>query len=359
MAAADNTQQDQQAKQQASVQALEAGKLPVAAQDRITAMRSGTDGWTSDLTTQEFASIRHAGFDPLGMVMGSCVMHIAAQWGYALNYVNPGESRIYPCTHQFTAVLGNVGYYGSGSDDRGGGPMYALATSFGEHLPGINWQHATYEAGLTAARDLALRRLMEEAAGLSAHGVVGVEVRISRMADLANTLEMTMIGTAVTRPGAPLPKMPFTSHLDGQAFAKAIHGGYVPVRLVIGVGALEIDPGCITEYQAQSWNNQEMQQLSEGAAMGRMLAINHLDHEVQAANADGCVGVTVQSEFYELRNEARLMEVICIGTAVRHYTGPAVRNPKASAKRHHTGRAVRHYTDAPLDALPSGILRLK
>ncbi len=332
MAAADNTQ-EQQARQQASVQALEAGKLPVAAQDRITAMRSGTDGWTSDLTTQEFASIRHAGFDPLGMVMGSCVMHLASQWGYALGFVNTGASRVYPCPHGF-GLGGGMGYGGGGMGYGGGGSMYGAPVG-GEHFPGYNWEHVTYEAGMTAARDLALKRLMEEAAGLSAHGVVGVEVRISRMADIANTLEMTMIGTAVTRPGAPMPQMPFTSHLDGQAFAKVIHGGYVPVRLVIGVGALEIDPGCVTEYQAQSWNNQEMQQLSEGAAMGRMLAINHLDHEVQAANADGCVGVTVQSEFYELPNEARLMEMLCIGTAVRHYT------------------------DAPLDALPSGILRLK
>lgn len=298
-----------QQEREQSIQALDAGKLPVAAAQRISAIEQGVDGWTSDLSVQELAAILHAGFTPIGMVMGSAVYRVAAQWGYSATWSNGGVTRTYPCPH---------------------GYRYSQDA---EHRSGYNWEHTIYEAGLTNARNLALERLIAEAMGLSAHGVVGVEVRIKRMAE--GYIEFTLIGTAVRRPGAPPVKEPFTSHITGQDFSKTIHAGFVPVRLVIGIGALEIDPGCGTEFQAQSWANQEIQQISEGVAMGRQLAVDHLGHEVVAANADGAIGVDVRTSFHELANEARLIEMFCIGTAVRQYA------------------------KGPMDRAPSGIMRLK
>ena len=69
-------------RQQASIAALERGELPLAARERIDELRQKGAAWTSDLSVGEMAAVRHAGFEPVGMVMGSGVFRIAAQWGY-------------------------------------------------------------------------------------------------------------------------------------------------------------------------------------------------------------------------------------------------------------------------------------
>src|SRR5205085_11089141 len=56
--------------------------LPAAARQRLSSIR-GTEGrrglFTSDLSVNEFLLVRDAGFDPLGLVMGSSIYHIGFQ----------------------------------------------------------------------------------------------------------------------------------------------------------------------------------------------------------------------------------------------------------------------------------------
>jgi uncharacterized protein YbjQ (UPF0145 family) len=293
-------------RQQASIASLERGGLPVAAQERIEEQREGKAAWTSDLSVSEMAAIHHAGFEPVGMVMGSSVYRIAAQWGYTTVYgvggtaAGGGRVRTYPCTHGF-------GYGGSG---------YAG----GEHRYGYNWEHRYYEAGITEARNSSLRRILDEARGLGAHGVVGVRIMRRHLEGVGNSLEFTCIGTAVRRPGAPpLRGNPFMSHLDGVSFSKLLHGGYVPTALVMGIGAMEIDPGCTTEWQLRSWANARVPQISDGIEEARMLGIGHLEAEIADVDADGAVGVSTDFSTYELGGESMLVELFLLGTAVRRY----------------------------------------
>jgi uncharacterized protein YbjQ (UPF0145 family) len=109
------------------------------------------------------------------------------------------------------------------------------------------------------------------------------------------------------------------SHLDGVAFGKLLHGGYVPVSLVIGVGAVEIDSGCTTEWMLRSWNNARIDQISDGIEMARLLGISRLEGELEAVDADGAVGVDVEFTNHEVATGALLVELISIGTAVRRY----------------------------------------
>lgn len=290
-----------QERQQASIAALERGGLPLAAQERIEELREGRSAWTSDLSVAEMSAIRHAGFEPVGMVMGSGVFRIAAQWGYTAVYGASGMSsggrvRTYPCPHGFYG-------YGVGS----------------EHRTGYNWEHRYYEAGITNTRNAALVRITEEARGLGAHGVVGVRIIRRHLEGVGSSLEFTCIGTAIRRLGAPAPPAPFMSHLDGVAFSKLLHGGYVPVGLVMGIGAMEIDPGCGTEWQLRSWSNSRIPQISEGIEEARMLGINHLESEVMAVDADGAIGVDTDFATYELGGEAMLVELFLLGTAVRRF----------------------------------------
>jgi len=298
-----------QQRQQASIAALERGELPLAAQERIEELREGRTAWTSDLTVAEMAAIQHAGFEPVGMVMGSSVCRIAAQWGYTTVYglggaTGGGRVRTYPCPH---------GFYG-----------YGVGT---EHRTGFNWEHRYYEAGITETRNLALRRILEEARGLNAHGVVGVRIIRRHLEGVGNSLEFTCIGTAVRRRGGPQLRAPFMSHLDGVAFSKLLHGGYVPVALVMGIGALEIDPGCGTEWALRSWSNSRIQQISDGIEEARMLGINHLEAEVATVDADGAVGVETDLATYELGGESMLIELFLLGTAVRRYAKEPLDEP--------------------------------
>ena len=309
-----------------SIAALERGDLPLAARDRLDELRAPGTAWTSDLTVAELAAVNHAGFEPVGMVMGSSVYRLGSQWGYGNIYGTagvggalfggpmvssgrPGAMRQYPCPHS----------WGMGQD----------------HRWGYNWEHTMFEDGVTAARDAALARITAEARDLEAHGVVGVRLIRRHLEGVGGALEFTVIGTAVRRRGSPALPRPFMSHLDGVAFGKLIHGGYVPVSLVIGIGAVEIDAGCGTEWLLRSWTNVRIDQVSDGMEMARLLGIQRLESELEAVDADGAVGVDVQSINHEVASGALLVELMSIGTAVRRYA-----------------------TD-PLDEVPLPIMRLR
>src|ERR1019366_4619932 len=57
--------------------------LPVHARERLSAMRIDATHrglFTSDLSVNEFLLVREAGFDPVGLVVGSSIYHIGYQW---------------------------------------------------------------------------------------------------------------------------------------------------------------------------------------------------------------------------------------------------------------------------------------
>lgn len=284
-----------EARTAASIEALEQGGLPVSARARLAdAARSG-GAWTSDLSVGELAAVRAAGFQPLGLVMGSSVYHIGAQWGYRY-YASAGGgySSVWYCPHNWAHEGMRTGY---------------------------NWEHTTHERGMVAARDLAMSRLSQEAQALGAHGVAGVRLTFSRPEGAGSQLvEFTAVGTAVHRPGAPGLATPFTSHLSGQELGKLIRTGYVPVALVMGIAAIEVDPGCAMEWRMSSWANVELPQVTEAAQRCREIAVQRLEAEVAEAGGDGAVGVAVDFSIHELAYEAKLLELVTIGTAVRQFS---------------------------------------
>jgi uncharacterized protein YbjQ (UPF0145 family) len=121
------------------------------------------DGWrpntgkpfTSDLTGQEFWTLLEAGYAPLGLVMGSCVYHIAHQ--------------------RFWQSMGNVGQ---------------------------NVEIPQFTEGLYDARELAMSRMQAEAEALGAEGIVGVKLLSLPHRWGGHTTEFFAIGTAV-RPLRP------------------------------------------------------------------------------------------------------------------------------------------------------------
>jgi uncharacterized protein YbjQ (UPF0145 family) len=119
---------------------------------------SGVTNWrnnksqpfTSDLSGQDFWTLIRAGYAPLGMVMGSCVYHIAHQ--------------------RLGGVLSNIGR---------------------------NVEIEQFTQALYDARELAMSRMQAEAEALHAEGIVGVQLRQHSHQWGAHTTEFFAIGTAV------------------------------------------------------------------------------------------------------------------------------------------------------------------
>ena len=66
------------AEQEASLEALQRGGLPLRAQRRLSEM-SRNELFTSDLSVNEFALAHSIGLRPLGQVMGSSIYHVGWQ----------------------------------------------------------------------------------------------------------------------------------------------------------------------------------------------------------------------------------------------------------------------------------------
>src|SRR5215813_8380766 len=127
--------------EQRSIQELEAGRLPVRAQQRLATIRADR-AFTSDLTVDEHHAIRSVGFEPVGQVLGSCVYHI----GWTGSW--------------------NCGYGGGGGWSGGGWGGWAGGyTSVVSEAEGLS-------RSLFEARELAMRRMQAECAGLRGDGVV-------------------------------------------------------------------------------------------------------------------------------------------------------------------------------------------
>ncbi len=203
-----------------SIGELDAGRLPLRAQQRLATMRADA-AFTSSLSVDEHHAIRSVGFSPVGQVMGAAVVHPGA-YGF-----------------------GNCGYYGS----------YGSAMGFG-------WGQAPVaiatqvEAALRDARANAVNRMVQECQGLDGDGIVGVRLTMARF--IAGGLEVQAIGTAVRADGATRAPWPFTSDLSGQDFAKLLLAGWLPVGLVMGTAVLLRHDDYTTAWQTGSWTNTEV-----------------------------------------------------------------------------------------------------
>ena len=163
--------------------------LPQHASERVREMVGGGGQgrlFTSDLSVNEFLLVKKAGFEPLGLVIGSSIYHI----GYQQSQWNQNQEM---------AVLSQAMYH---------------------------------------ARDLAMTRMEAECDALGADGVVGVRLEVGRYEWGENLAEFLAIGTAVKSADGQSHRTPegkpFTSDLSGQDLYVLRSMGYAPVGLVMG-----------------------------------------------------------------------------------------------------------------------------
>ena len=252
--------------------------------------QSGT--WGSALSSDEFAAIRGAGFEPVGQVLGAAVYNI----GFTGGYNCPGAWSGYGCYAQAYRSVTQV-------SGRGGHGSFGPLTQ------------AMYDA-----RHRAIGRMLAECSELGGHGIVGVSLTIGSFP--AGGLEFKAIGTAVRAPGAPPLREPFSSDLSGQDFAKLIHAGWVPAGLALGISVGARHDDWLTVGQTR-WGagNAEVVGYTELVNDSRHDARQQLEKDVRRMGGEGVVVSRMDMRVHEREcpmqehGKDHIVEVTIVGTA--------------------------------------------
>jgi uncharacterized protein YbjQ (UPF0145 family) len=245
--------------------------VPSAGRERLAQNKQGL--FTSDLSVNEFLLVKQAGFDPLGLVIGSSIYHIGLQ---TANWKQNQE---------LTVLSG-----------------------------------AMYEA-----RQLAMTRMEEEADELGADGVVGVRLQIGRYEWGENMAEFIAVGTAIKHREGVLHRAPngrpFTSDLSGQDFWTLMRTGHRPVGMVMGSCVYHVAHRGMLKTLAQAGRNMELPNYTQALYDARELAMERMQAEAQGVQAEGIVGVALEEKSHGWGSH--VIEFFAIGTAIVPSEGAA------------------------------------
>jgi uncharacterized protein YbjQ (UPF0145 family) len=233
--------------------------------ERLTEMRKG-GFFTSDLSVNEFLLVKQAGFDPLGLVIGSSIYHIGYQ-----------------------------------------------QSSWKQSMEMDVLSQAMYQA-----RELAMTRMEEEADQLGADGVVGVRLDIGRYEWGENLAGFISIGTAVKHREGELHRAPngrpFTSDLSGQDFWTLLASGHRPVGMVMGSCVYHVAHQGMFASMKQIGQNVEMPNFTQALYDARELAMERMQREAEEVQAEGIVGVQLQERSHGWGSH--VIEFFAVGTAI-------------------------------------------
>jgi len=244
--------------------------LPLHARERLVEMRGRDEEhrlFTSDLSTSEFLLVKEAGFDPVGLVVGSSIYHVgyqAAAWS----------------KNQEMTVLTQAMYH---------------------------------------ARELAMSRMEEEAHALGADGIVGVRLDVNHKEWGNHIAEFVAIGTAVVHRKDPhrfknKHGKPFTSDLSGQDFYILLRSGYRPLGMVMGNCVYHIAMQSFGNFIRNFTQNTELTQYTQALYDSRELAMERMQQEAEALGAKGIVGANIHERTHAWG--PHVIEFFAMGTAV-------------------------------------------
>ena len=271
--------------------------------------RLESGSFSSGLSVPDFAACLAMGLRPVGLVQGFCAM----QWGWygagspylrgLSPYAAPGASRglyveHYGCPHGFVSA---------------------------EHRPwGQNYEQPWIEEAWAQGFGSAYDRMVEEASGAGAHGVIGVTDSVRHLAD-ASVTEFHLMGTAVVVEGGPPPAhgRPWTTYLAGQRLAKLFEAGFVPVSIAAVLTSVRIWANCVTEYLMEggmySWGGYGPHEIDQ-VAKAHMTAVALSREKVRAQlHGDTLHGARLDTVRREIGAGDGVVECTLAGTRVRRF----------------------------------------
>jgi uncharacterized protein YbjQ (UPF0145 family) len=262
---------------------IEAGSIPLAAEQRLQELGAGAMGFTSGLSVADFALTRLESIRPICQVMGTSVYKVGWQ--------------SYPWSS------------GWGSD--------AVLTELSALTDAWN-----------DARARALRRLAEEAGHAGCHAVVDVTFDNRRHEFLNDEIEVLVNGTAVHLPeGVGEAARPVLTDLSLPDYILLRRGGYAPVGIVASTSVFYIVPSQQTQRLTTGWQrfqpNQELVDFTQGIYEARENAIARATEQARALGSGGLVGMSVEHDVdvreIEQNNNKRedlIVTFHIIGTAI-------------------------------------------
>jgi uncharacterized protein YbjQ (UPF0145 family) len=245
--------------------------LPEEARSRLKQSRGGL--FTSDLSVNEYLLVSSAGFDPVGLVLGSSIFHLGLRMtGWA--------------TNKEVDVLSQAMY---------------------------------------SARELAMTRMEEEADQLGADGVVGVRLEVGHHEWGHDMAEFIAVGTAVKHREGKLHRTvdgrPFTSDLSGQDFWALLQTGHRPVGLVMGSCVYHVGHRSPGAAAAQAGRSVELTNYTQALYSARELAMTRMQTEAESLSAKGIVGVALHETNHGW--SSHVVEFFAVGTAIVESDGGA------------------------------------
>src|SRR5579871_3143272 len=239
--------------------------LPAHGLERIETMKAAKL-FSSDLSVNEFMIVKAAGFDPVGLVIGSSIYHVGFQ------------TRRWSRNQELT-MLSQAMYH---------------------------------------ARELAMTRMEEEADQLGADGIVGVRLDVSRHEWSGELAEFIAVGTAVRHGEGVLHRAPngrpFTSDLSGQDFYTLLSAGYRPLGLVMGTCVYHVAHQGLGGWAKRVGRNAEMPNFTQALYDARELAMDRMQNEAESLEAEGIVGVQLVEGSHGW--DSHVIEYFAVGTAV-------------------------------------------
>ncbi len=267
---------------------VEAGGLPLAAEERLRQLAADEEGlFSSDLSVQEFSLLAGLGVRPVTQVMGSSIYKV----GWQPVYFNaPTEVTV-------------------------------LSSAFNE------------------SRRLALSRLIEETRLAGADAVVGVRIVRGAHDWAAGAIEFIAIGTAVRLASDmrhPDGETVLTD-LSGQQFVQLFRAGVRPVGIaahtsVHYVPATRQTQMATSTWGGSAWANQELRDFTQGVYEAREKAVGAAASQARSLDADGLVGVQIAQGFRTHQVKRGLVESEDLEVTF-HVMGTAVREDPDLAER--------------------------
>lgn len=162
-----------------------------------------------------------------------------------------------------------------------------------------NYDAANLVRAYYRAKNDAVDRMRQEAALAEAHAVVDAEFRFARE---ENTIECSVIGTAVRFEGVRPPNTALVSPLSGEEFFKLLACGWIPVNYCLGYHWHCMPVGYSTRSVGSWWNfqNQELTSVTERFSDTRRYALQQMAADARGGpRVDGFVGVDIRTRIEE------------------------------------------------------------
>jgi uncharacterized protein YbjQ (UPF0145 family) len=261
---------------------IEAGGIPLGAEQRLKALAGEGSLFTSGLSVNEYALLAQAGPEPLAQVMGASV--VQPGWQY-LPALPPGQ------VVRSTSPWGPAGSWQWRSPYTEPSPRQVA--SYKWYSP-VVCELETIGDAWNLARRRALDRLAEEALQVRADAVVGVRIHRSDHDRGRGTIEFAVLGTAVRVPGSDGAAWPVLTDVSVQDYVRLRRAGQEPAGfLATTVVTFASAPTATRLRRARTTRaGQELEELTQAFHAARDTARARLVGQLRDAHGTGAIGVT-------------------------------------------------------------------